>query len=221
MSVNYVRLPERDGELILAIRSQCPEDLLPDLHEYLLKHRPRAARLLPEWGGYCLHSGEILVDPDCHRLLRAYLHELAHATIGTRHGHNEHFAQVAEALYIRFRVEYTSADLLYDIHDMHEYFAIGEPAQHRASTARRLAQAPLTVEKLEELGQNADAAAEAAEWGSVLVPLFWLSLTVVPVVLFWLFRDHFPRFIQQWPLETAGVAACAFCLLVAFWPSRH
>ncbi len=217
----FLLLPRRDGELILAIRSQCPEDLLPDLHEYLLKHRPRAAK--PQrygaWTGICLYeNNQILIDPDCRQLLKIYLHELAHAGIGTRHGHNEHFAVAVEALYIRFRVTYTTSDLLYNVHEMHEYYATGEPALSRAFAAKTLAQSPLTVEKLEELGQNADAAADAAEWRSVLVPLFYVLLFTVPILLYWLVKDYLPAFIRSQPEAWLGLGICsAFVLKFLVW----
>lgn len=204
----YPRLPGRTAELRKAIRGECPPDLLPELDEYLFAAPPHAARLLPEWGGLCEHDGEILVDPDCRRFLKVYLHELAHCTVGTIHGHDTHFAQIAEALYVRFRVEYTRDDLLYDIHEAHEYFQYGAPAQRRATAAQAMAQEALTVEKLANYGQASNAALARAEWCSVIVPLIWVGLLGGIGGLLWLVRDY-----SQW----VGIGACALAAMKLSW----
>jgi len=221
MSLEYILLPERDGELILAIRAECPQDLalLAELHDYLLKYRPRAARLR-RWAGLCLEDSTILIDPDRPDLLETYLHELAHATVGPHRGHDHVFAEMALALYKRFRLDRGIAGKRYDFHEaaLHEV----TPAKQavRESRSREAAAQPIPVAALAEIGQRADrldaAVASGQEWLSVLLPLLYIGLPALAGIGWIVYSPSLPLWLLDWwrPIFSAVIlASCAWLLI--------
>lgn len=222
---DIIILRDRTLELCAALRAACPPARLNELERELLNFPPVAAKpaTAGEWAGLCVDYRIIYLDPDQDGLLSNYQHELAHAAT-PGHGHDEVFQEVNERLHARFGIPISDWHRFqYDCQDAAPAERSADAVSCRHHFGRRLAETgPADVAALAEQRRWFDyKCAREADWVSVLVPLFWLSLTVVPVLLFWLFRDHLPNFIQQWPLETAGVVGFALCMAIALWPSSN
>ncbi len=228
--MSFILRPERDAELLAAIRKQCPDDRKGELEMYLFNHSPSAAKPVEagEWAGLCLADGTILVDPDCRSPLETYLHELAHASVGVARGHDPAFQRCAEALYQRFGIKRSRLGKLYDVHEAAPAKQMLGEIGSRTWDGYRLSQAPVDPTAIAEAANREDARLAWEEhkshvFGQVVLPLLFLGLPAALILLFFFLQSHFhlPALLREYPLRTLGVVSFLAALAIALWPRDH